>query len=239
MPRSDAPGHAPPLNRLLAALPPSEYAQLRPFLEPVALTFKAVLYEPGQVIPAVYFPVHGVLSLICPAEGKAPGVEVGVIGREGMTGLPVLLGTGAAFVRCIVQVPGDALRMRAEDFRKHVAADSYLHTVLLRYTHFCLAQLAHSVNCNSLHAVEQRLCRWLLATHDRAGVDRFPLTHEFLAAMLGVRRASVTVAARQLRDAGWIRYGAGELTVLNRRGLEAACCSCYGVVQAELERVFV
>lgn len=236
MPRSVAPGRVPPANRLLAAIPPREYTRLLPHLEPVTLTFKAVLHEPGETRAAVYFPGNGVISLINPMAENG-GIEVGIVGREGMTGLSVFLDGQRSPFRDIVQVPGDALRLPAAEFHRRVTRSSALHSLLLRYTHVFLTQLSQSIACNTHHPVPQRLCRWLLAVHDRVEVDAFPLTHEFLAAMLGVRRASVSEAAHTLRVAGLIRYGAGRLTVLDRRGLAALACGCHRVVQQELARV--
>jgi CRP-like cAMP-binding protein len=209
---------------------------LLPFLEPVPLHFKAVLHEPGRPVPSAYFPAGGVISVISPTSGNG-GIEVGVVGREGMAGLSLFLEAQTSPFRYVVQVPGDALRLPAKDFHRCVTRTSALHGLLLRYSHFFLTQLSQAVACNSLHSVPQRLCRWLLAVHDRAATDNFPLTHEFLAAMLGVRRASVTEAARTLRLAGLIRYGAGQLTVLDRHGLDAMACGCHRVVQEELARV--
>lgn len=227
----------PPTNRLLAALPSLEHARLLPYLDLVPLVFKDILYEPGQLISHVYFPTTGVLSLICQPEGKESGVEVGLVGREGMGGLGVFLGMDSTPMRCIVQAEGKALRMRAEDFRTQIGRDSLLHGLLLRFAHAFLAQVSLSLACNSLHPVEKRMCRWLLMMSQRAGSDEFPLTHEFLASMLGVRRASVTEAARRLRRAGLIRYDRGQLTVLDRVGLEASACGCHRLVQAELDRL--
>ena len=229
-------GRVPPDNLLLAALPPREYARLLPCLEVVPLPFKAVLYEPGRVVSDIHFPLRGAVSVLSPAEGRPEGIEVGVVGREGAVGLPVFLGVESAFFRYLVQVPGEALRMRAAELRRRVGRDSALHELLLRFTHTFVIQLSQTVACNSLHPIEKRLCRWLLSVHDRADDDHFPLTHEFLAAMLGVRRATVTEAARKLRDAGLIRYGAGRLTVLDRGGLESASCDCYRTVQDEMDR---
>ena len=236
MPRSDAPGRVPPTNRLLAALPPREYARLVPYLEPVSLPFKAILHEPGGALPCVHFPASGIISIINPASENG-GIEVGLVGREGMAGLSVFLDGQASQFRYIVQVPGDALRLEAKDFLRRVTRSSALHGVLLRYTHVFVTQLSQSIACNSLHPVPQRLCRWLLAVHDRVEGNAFPLTHEFLAAMLGVRRASITEAAHKLRQAGVIRYGAGRLTVLDRPGLNAMACGCHRLVQNELDRV--
>jgi CRP-like cAMP-binding protein len=205
-------------------------------LEPVQLRFKAVVYEPGQPIDHVYFPTSGIISLLVPPEQRG-GIEVGVVGREGMAGLPVFLHVKDTVIQSIVQMPGEALRMRADDFRECVSRSSMLHGLLLRYTHVFMTQLSQWIACNSLHSVEKRMCRWLLTVHDRLDTDHFPLTHEFLAAMLGVRRATVTEAARSLRQAGLIRYGGGQLVVLDRHGLESAGCGCHRVVQAEAQRL--
>jgi CRP-like cAMP-binding protein len=228
----------PPGNQLFAAFP-HEYERLLPYLEPTSLVFKAAVYEPGQAINHVYFPITGVLSLICPLEGKELGVEVGVVGREGMAGLAVFLGMESMPLHCIVQVPGDALRMRADDFRAQIGRECPLHGLLLRYTHAFLSQVSLALACNSLYPVEKRFCRWLLMMHARVGSDQFPLTHEFLAAMLGVRRASVTEVARRLRRAGLIRYDRGQITVLDRNGLEASACDCHRRAQAEMDRLHV
>lgn len=235
MPRSDAPA-APPVNRLLAALPPREYERLFPHLRSVVLAFRAVLQEPNQPIPFVYFPCSGVISLLIPPEGKGDGIEVGMVGREGVAGLPVFLGADATNVRWVVQAPGEALRMQFEDFRASAARRPLLDLLLL-YTNALLAQKSQSVACNALHPVEERLCRWVLTMHSRVESDNFPLTHAFLAAMLGVRRASVTEAARTLQEAGLIRYGRGRLEVLDRPGLERAACRCHRAAEAELDRL--
>ena len=227
---------AAPANRLLAALPPGDYRRLLPCLEPVSLLFRAVLQEPKRPIPYVYFPSSGVVSVVIPPDGRGDGVEVGLVGREGLTGLPVFLGADSTPARWVVQAPGQALRMAAEEFRAH-AVRRPLRDLLLLYTNAFLAQVSQSVACNALHPVEERLCRWLLTVHARVDSDQFPLTHEFLATMLGVRRASVTNAARGLQEAGLIRYGRGRLEVLDRPGLEAAACGCHRAAQAELDRL--
>lgn len=222
-----------------ACLPPSPAGctnRLLPHLEPVPLAFQAVLHQPDQAIEHVYFPTSGVVSVLTPADGKATGVEIAVVGWEGVAGLPVFLGVATTPARAVVQVPGEALRMPADDFRAR-AGRGPLHALLLRYTHAFLAQVAQATACNSLHPVGKRLCRWLLMVQGRVGTDHFPLTHEFLAALLGVRRASVTEAAQGLQRAGLVRYRRGELTVLDRRGLESASCNCHRVIQAELDRV--
>lgn len=226
-----------PINLLLSALPKREYKRLLPHLEDVPLSFKDVLNEPGQPATYLYFPTHGMISLILPSSGRGGSLEVGVVGREGMVGLSIILGVAEMFTRCMVQVPGEALRIRADTFRAVVSRDSALHQLLLRYVHFFLTQLSQRVACNALHSVEKRLCYWLLTVRDRANTDHFPLTHQFLAAMMGVRRASVTEAARRFRKAGMIRYGGGQLTILNRHRLEKAACGCYRIVKTELSRL--
>lgn len=236
MSRSVASLNASP-NFLLRALPSREYKRLVSHLEPVELSFKAILYESDQPITHLYFPTCGMLSLLSPRAAREGGMEVAVVGREGVLGLPLLLGTGRSIAQSMVQVPGEALRLPANKVHALVGCDSKLHALLLRYLHSFLIQLVHGVACNAMHSVEKRLCRWLLVVHDRASSDHLPLTHEFLAAMLGVRRASVTEAARRVRQAGLIRYGRGQLTVLNRSGLEKASCGCYHAVNRELRRM--
>jgi CRP-like cAMP-binding protein len=217
---------------LLAALPRRDLDRLLPHLEWVTLHFRAVLHESHQPLRYAYFPAGAVLSLLSPGDDN-DGVEVGLVGPEGMAGLALFFEASSAPFRCVVQVPGEAYRLPAAAFRRRVRRDGALHGLLLRYAHAFLAQASQCAACNALHALEQRLCRWLLAVHGRVRVDRFPLTHEFLAAMLGVRRATVTEAARALRERGLIRYGRGHLTVLDRQGLADGACGCHAVVQRE------
>jgi len=235
MARSDTSVPQPATNRLLAALPRREYQQLRPFLEIAPLPGKAILQEAGQAVAYVHFPTGGVVSLLSAPRGSGTAVEVGVVGREGMVGLPVFLGARTTPVRWLVQVPGGSLRMRADDLHSRVGRHSRLHELLLLYTQAFLAQLSLGLACNSLHAVEQRLARWLLTVQARVGEDRFPLTHQFMASMLGVRRATVTEAALVLQGAQLIRYGRGQLIVLDRAGLEEASCGCHRDIEAALD----
>lgn len=229
---------APRKNRLLAALSPRELNLVLPHLKCVPVALRSILHEPGQPIRYLYFPISGMISLLSPGDEQGGRIEVGVVGCEGLVGLPAFLGARAGPTLWMVQVPGEALRIRADTFRRLIRRQSKLHEMLLRYTDLYLRQLTHWVACNSLHPIEKRLCRWLLTVHDRASTDRLPLTHEFLAGMLGVRRASVTDAARRLRKAGLIHYGGGQLTILDRNGLEGAVCTCYHTVRAELVRAF-
>jgi len=163
-------------------------------------------------------------------------VEVGTIGNEGFVGAPVFLGADKSPTTAFCQVPGDALRM-ADDFRKEVRRGGPFHDLVRRSTQAMVNQISQTVACNHLHSVQERMCRWLLMTHDRAGGDEFFLTQEFLAQMLGVRRPSVTVVAGILQHAGLIRYRRGRMAVLDRKGLEEGACECYGVVRREFDRL--
>jgi CRP-like cAMP-binding protein len=228
--------HVPGQNAVLAALPTKERERLWPRLERVALSIKDVVYEPDGPIRQVYFPLSGVFSmLVIMEDGLA--VEIGEVGNEGVVGIPVFLGARTSPNRATCQVPGEALRMQAEDFQDELGHDGVLDEVLKRYNQALIVQMGYSVACNRLHSVEERTCRWLLMTHDRAGDDQFLLTQEFLAQMLGVRRPSVTVAAGVLQKAGLIAYARGRVVVLNRAGLEAASCECYQRVKDEFERL--
>ena len=237
MPRSGAPGPGTPSNGLLAALPLGEYADLLPRLETVSLPAQAVLHRPGEPISHVYFPTAGVVSLLA-VPGRGRGVEAGVIGREGFAGLPVFLGTDRSTGLCVVQIPLVALRMASADFRSRVGPDSALHALLLRYTHFLLCQVSQALACGASHPIGERLCRWLLLVHDRVGADQFPLTQDFVARMLGVRRAGVSEAAASLQERELIRYSRGQVSVLDRAGLERAACECFRLIRAEWDRLF-
>ena len=226
----------PNQNRLLAALPKEEYERLLPNLESVSLEFKQVLYQPDELINHVYFPVNGVISLLTIME-DGNIVEVGTVGYEGLAGLPIFLGADRTPGQAISQIPGDAMKMRADVFKREVTPGSPLYNLLQRYTQALLNLLAQSAACNRLHSIEQRCCRWLLMTQDRVGSDQFVLTQEFLAQMLGVRRASVNEVATTIQKAGLIRYSRGKMTICDRLGLEATACECYQVVKQELDRL--
>lgn len=223
-------------NQLLAALPSDEYARLHPHLETVSLPFKQVLYEPRELIEYVYFPNHGLVSLLTILE-DGTAAEVGLVGSEGMIGLPVFLGVDTTPLKAIVQVPGDAMRMQADIFSDFITKGSLLDCLLKRYTQAVMFQTSQSVACNNYHSVEARCCRWLLMTQDGVMSNQFPLTHKFLSQMLGVRRASVTVVAGKLQKAGLVRYSNGDMTILNRKGLESWTCGCYGIVKREFDRL--
>ena len=216
-------------NSLLAAVPRKVYARLLAGLEPVTLNFGEVLYEPGQAIRHVYFPDASLVSLLTLADGHL-ALEVGLIGREGMVGIPLALGVGISPIRALVQGAGAAMRMKSAPFLKELRHNLHLQHALYRYTHTLMAQVAQTAACNRFHMVEERLARWLLMTRDRVQSNDFRLTQEFLAHMLGVRREGVTMAAGQLQKRKLIEYSRGNISVLNQKGLEAASCSCYRTV---------
>ena len=221
-------------NALLSALPPGERERLR--LERVSSEIKDVVYESNGPISHVYFPLSGVYSLVVVMQDGLT-VEAATVGNEGMVGMPVFLGADKSPHRAFCQIPAESLRTTADDFRAEVGRGGALDAVMRRYNQALVNQMAYSVACNRLHSVEERMCRWLLMSHDRVGEDRFPLTQEFLAQMLGVRRPSVTVTAGVLQKAGLIAYTRGQVIILDRGGLEESSCECYAVVRAEFERL--
>jgi CRP-like cAMP-binding protein len=218
-------------NRILQALSDKQRAQIAPDLKSVCLHAKQVLAEPEEPTRYVYFPRTAVLSLLVPME-DGTAVEGAILGNEGIVGLQVFLGECAAMEEIVVQVPGEAARMRANDFRTVLASSCELQVLLHRYSMALMTQLARTAGCNGLHSVEKRAARWLLMCRDRAGRDSFPLTHECLASLLGVRRASVSVAAEALQNAGVISYQRGTITVLDVERLEAASCEDYLLCRA-------
>ena len=223
-------------NRLLDALPSEELERLRPDLEPVSLGLKDVLIEPDGPIGHVWFPVDSVCSVVATmADGQQ--VEVGTIGNEGMVGLPVFLGRNSVPLSTFCQVPGEAVKMRSEALRTEVKPGDKLHNLLQRFTEATFIFASQSSACNRLHSVEQRASRWLLHTHDRLGSDEFLLTQEFLAQMLGVRRASVSKVASELQREGLVSYSRGKVTVTDRTGLEGKSCECYAIIREEFDRL--
>jgi CRP-like cAMP-binding protein len=217
-------------NRLLASLPRDVLAGLLPKLGRFVLIMRQPIYSPEDPIEAVYFPESGMFSLVAGLEDGTQA-EVGVIGREGMLGMSLLSGIDTPFIESIVQMPGLALRMAVGDFQHEMDANPPFRTLILRYNEALQAQIMQTAACNGRHALEQRFARWLLMAHDRADGDALPLTQEFMAMMLGVRRPSITITAGILQRAGLIRYAAGRVTVVDRASLEAASCECYGAVR--------
>jgi CRP-like cAMP-binding protein len=222
-------------NSLLNALPVEDREQLEPLLTPLPLEIKTVLFEPGQSIEHVYFPLNGVISLVTPLEDGAI-VEVATVGNEGLVGVPLVAG-GSLAVRAISQVAGWVVRMDSLAFLKAVNRSEPLRNLIDDYLQALFGQIAQAAACNRLHSNEERLSRWLLMSHDRVGVDEFAITHEFLGQMLGSRRATVTLSAGILQAAGLIKYHRGLVTIVDRVGLEGVSCECYGVIKTELDGV--
>ena len=228
---------APVANRLLDALSKKEYQRLLPDLEPVPLAFGDILYEPGDTIGHVYFPDNGIISLLSKVE-RQKVLEVGIVGNEGVAGLPVVLGVRVSLNRGLVQSAGTAMRMKAAVLQREFKRDGALQKQLHRYLHSLLTQISQSAVCNRFHTVDARLARWLLMTHDRVGSDEFQLTQEFLSNMLGVRREAVSIAAGALQKREFIHYSRGHMKILNRAGLEATACQCYRIIKDESDHVF-
>jgi len=223
-----------PTNRLLAALPKDEYQRLLPKLEPFTLVFGEVIYESDDLIRTVYFPTSGIISLLAAVEDRAT-LEVGIVGREGMVGLPAFMGVKTSGNRAVVQGAGEAMRMKASAFRAECENGGSFPRLLRRYTHSRLTQISQGAACNRFHPIDARLARWLLMTRDRMGTDEFQLTQEFLSNMLGVRREGVNKAAGALQQQNLISYSRGNLLILDRVGLTAIACHCYGVIKAEYD----
>lgn len=222
-------------NAILASLPEREFEGLRPGLEVVDSEVRRRVYDPGAPITEVYFPLSSVFSLVAVADGERTVVEVATIGLEGMVGLPVYLGAGTSPHAAYCQVPGTAARLPATMLRQALSRDGALHAALNRLAQATMVQIAQNVVCNNSHSTEQRAARWLLTTHDRVRRTEFSLTQEFLAQMLGVRRATVSQVAGRLQSRHLIRYRRGVLAILDRAGLEAVACGCYFTVKAEFD----
>ena len=225
-----------PRNRILRALPQDEIDMVLPQLSATAVGRGHVLYESGEAIQHVYFPLTGTYSLIAETS-HGESADVAVIGNEGFVGLPVFLGTERIPVRAVGQVPGIVLGMTDDAFRDVLRRDGVLERMLMRYTQMRMVEMGQTILCNRLHDVEQRTARWLLQLGERVGQARFELTQEFFATMLGTTRPTVTVAAQSLRDDGLISYGRGVIELIDRDGLEAASCECYRIVRDELDRL--
>jgi CRP-like cAMP-binding protein len=223
-------------NRILAALSDEEHGLAERHTDLVQMKRRQSIWEPGETIEEVYFPLTAVTSVVAQDENGGQ-VEVGTIGNEGVAGLPAFLGADTSPQSAFVQVSGDAYRMSVGDFKRLSGAGTGLRRMLELYTQGFVNQVSQSVACNRLHDVRQRLARWLLMTRDRVPSDRFELTQEFVGQMLGVRRATVTEAAGGLQEAGLIRYSRGVIEILDRPGLEAASCTCYRIVQDEFDRL--
>jgi len=226
----------PPENLMLAFLPPDERDRLRPKLQAVDLEQGQVLYEPSIRVEHVFFVDQGMISVVSTMRNGA-SIEVGTIGNEGMAGLAVVLGVEAVPYRYVVQVAGKARRMTAEALVAELKTDGLLLKLLNRYHAAFNTQVMQGMACNGLHSVVQRCCRWLLTTQDRLGSRELNITHEFLAQMLGVRRASVTEVLRPLQTDGLIRASRGKVVIVDPKRLADASCECYGVIRNEYQRL--
>lgn len=225
-------------NRLIEAIPTNDRKHLLARLRVEEWGLKQRLMEAGERIPSVYFPLTAVVSLLTTMDDGS-GVEIATVGNEGMVGVPVFLGATSLNERDLVQVqvPGTVLRLDAKEFLREAQDGKAFRGVVERYVQAYLRQVAQQVACNGLHTVEERCSRWILLTHDRVGKDEFPLTQEFLSQMLGVRRASVTVAAGALQRASFVRFRRGRITILDREGLEGSSCECYEIIRHEFDRL--
>jgi CRP-like cAMP-binding protein len=217
-------------NHVLAALPWKAYQRMLGGLDAVELNFGDILYEPAAEIRHVYFPTDCLVSLLTTID-KQHALEVGMVGREGMVGMPIALGIRVSNVRALVQGKGTALRMTATRFRAEFKTNHVLQHTLYRYTHLLMAQVSQTAACNRFHAADARLARWLLMTRDRVQSDTFSLTQEFMGHMLGLRRVGVTKAAQEAQRNELISYSRGNITILDQVGLEAIACSCYRIVR--------
>jgi CRP-like cAMP-binding protein len=223
-------------NHLLAALTDEEYRRLSPHLELVRLPAGKILYEPGDKVRYAYFLKGGMVSLLSTThDGRS--VEVGMIGNEGLAGMPIIFGVSQAPYKIMVQLQGHAMRIKAEALRGEFKRGGHLHDLLLHYAHTLLTQIAQSAACNRFHTVEERLCRWLLVSRDRVQTDTLHLTQEFISHMMGVPRTSVTAIASGLQKEGIIRHSRGKITILDRRRLETVSCECYRLVSEEIRHL--
>ena len=225
-----------PQNMLLAALPAAEWERVRKNLKPIFMPFGDVLYEPAMPINHIYFPTTSVISISCVmAHGRADALAL--VGREGCASVEVFLGSDSAPCRAVVQSAGWGYQFKRELLNRECAQGGSMHSVLLRYTQSYITQVAQTSVCNRHHSIDQQLCRWLLMFLDRQSSNDLALTHEHIAELMGVRRESVTEAASRLQIAGSIRYSRGHISVVERIGLEARACECYGIAKRETDRL--
>jgi CRP-like cAMP-binding protein len=224
------------LNYILAGLPEVDYQRLAPHLREVKWSLGQIIYEPYEPIKTAYFPNQAMISLVRVMADDST-VEAGIVGNDGILGYPIFLGGGSMSSRAIVQIAGTALALDASILRAEFERGGVLRDILLLYTQAFLAQVSQTAACNRFHPIEERLARWLLQSRDFAQSTQLNLTQDFLSSMLGTRRASVTVAARTLQQAGLIQYNRGCIDILDPAGLEKATCECYTTVQREYQRL--
>jgi CRP-like cAMP-binding protein len=223
-------------NRLLASLGAADFLLLAPNLKDFSMTQGDLLHEPGEPFNQVYFPQAGMISLLAVMQ-DGMAVETATVGREGAVGANAGLGSRIAPYRSVVQIEGTAARIASAPFQAAIEKSASLKNLVVRYNDHLMMMVQQSAGCNALHPLAARLCRWLLQTRERNDSDRLPLTQEFLSQMLGVRRTTLTLVARELQSAGLIRYSRGKIEILDRTGLEATACECYAVIQRHSEAV--
>lgn len=223
-----------PTNRLLAALPQTDYKKLAPKLERVPLNYNEHIYEAGIVIRHVYFPESGIISLLSLVDAHS-SIEVGIVGNEGMAGLPVFLGVKESGNVAVVQGAGTALRLPVSDFLETCVKMPKMTAIIQRFIHSLFTQVSQSAACNRFHPIEARLARWLLMTHDRMHSNDFQITQEFLSNMLGVRREAVNRAAGGLQNLELISYHRGQLSIKNLKKLQKVACLCYTIIKREYD----
>jgi CRP-like cAMP-binding protein len=228
--------HDPNQNHLLAALPTAEFERLAAHLELVPMPLGEVLYDPGEQLQHGYFPTTAIVSLHYVTESGASAETAGV-GNEGIVGISLFMGGDTTPSSAVVQTAGHAYRLDRRILKQEFDRGGPVQHLLLRYTQALITQVTQTAVCNRHHSVEQQLCRWLLLTLDRVSSGELIMTQELVASMLGVRREGITDAAGKLRDAGFIRYRRGHISVLGRSGLEARACECYAVVKKEIGRL--
>jgi CRP-like cAMP-binding protein len=223
-------------NHLLAGITDEEMTRLLPNLQPVSLPLAKVIYESDEKLDYIYFPTTAIISLLYIMENGATA-EIGVVGNDGLIGIAIFMGGDTTPNRAVVQSAGMAFKMKAQVMKDEFTRGGLFHNQCLRYTQALITQISQTAVCNRLHSVDQQLCRWLLLSHDRLPSDRLIMTHDLIANMLGVRREGITHAAKRLQKAGYISYVRGDMTILDRKGLEADVCECYQVVRAEYSRL--
>jgi len=225
-------------NRLLASLPRDDFERLAPHLKPVELRLRETLHHPHEPIRYVYFPNKGSIISIVALSEDGTTIEIGGVGHEGVAGISIFMGVESTPNQAIVQLSGGGMRISADVLQVEFNRGGALQRGLLRYMHALFTQVSQTAVCNRLHTVEERLIRWLLMSHDRAGRDDLHLTQEFIAQMLGTRRAGVTIAAGTLQQAGLITYRRGQIRILDRESLENSACECYRVVKDDFDRIY-
>ena len=223
-------------NAILASLSAPERERIKEFLTPMSLVVGRTLYEAGETVTRVYFPISGMISLVL-ASSEGTQVEAGIVAREGVAGAASALAQTPPTSRAMVQIEGRAFWMEANTFRDEFRRGGSLQPVVLRYQQTMIAQTSQAALCNRIHTVEERLSRWLLTIRDRIGSDELNITQEFIAHMLGTRRSGVTVAAGVLRQAGFIQYTRGHITITDDKGLESCACECYSILRREFDSI--